>query len=123
MAEKKQTTTKPAENKALAKPRRSAIERLQEELRAAQEAETRRAQKKVANAKAKLENLLVQKAKLEDRIADAEAELTEAKGQLPLVTDGVGQPEDAIVSDGTDPDEVEPDEDPDEVEPDEDPEA
>lgn len=108
--------TKPAEDKAPAKPRRSAIERLQEELRAAQEVEARRAQKKVANAKAKLENLLVQKAKLEDRIAGVEAELTEAKGQPPLVTDGVGQPEDAIVSDGTDlvvePDEVEADEDP-----------
>ena len=109
MAEKKQTTTKAAENKAPAKPRRSAIERLQEELRAAQEAETRRAQKKVANAKAKLENLLVQKAKLEDRIADAEAELTQAKGQLPIVTDWVDQPEDAIVSDGTDPEPVEAD--------------
>lgn len=101
--------TKPAEDKAERKPRRSAIERLQEELRAAQEAEANRARKKIANAKAKLENLLVQKAKLEDRIAAAEAELAGAKAELPLVTDGVGQPEDAIVTDGTDPDEVEAD--------------
>lgn len=108
MAEKKNTT--PA-TKTERKPRRSAIERLQEELRAAQEAEANRARKKIANAKAKLENLLIQKAKLEDRIAVVEAELAEAKAELPLVTDGVGQPEDAIVSDGTDPDEVEPDED------------
>lgn len=101
--------TSPAKDKAPAKPRRSAIERLQDELRAAQEAEARRAQKKVANAKAKLENLLVQKAKLEDRISAVEAELAEAKGQLPIVTDGVGQPEDAIVTDGTDPEPVEAD--------------
>ena len=101
--------TKPAEDKTERKPRRSAIERLREELRAAQEAEANRARKKIANAKAKLENLLVQKAKLEDRIAAVEAELAEAKAELPLVTDGVGQPEDAIVSDGTDPEPVEAD--------------
>ena len=101
--------TTPAEDRAPAKPRRSAVERLQDELRAAQEAEARRAQKKVANAKAKLENLLVQKAKLEDRIAAVEAELDGAKAELPIVTDGVGQPEDAIVTDGTDPEPVEAD--------------
>lgn len=107
MAEKKTTAST---TKTEQKPRRSAIERLQDELRAAQEAEANRARKKIANAKAKLENLLIQKAKLEDRISVVEAELAEAKAGLPIVTDGVGQPEDAIVTDGTDPEPVEPDE-------------
>ena len=45
-----------------------------------------------------------------ERAADLlERELAGAKAELPLVTDGVGQPEDAIVTDGTDPDEVEAD--------------
>ena len=78
------------------KPRMSRLERLKKELAEAKAKEIERVQKKHAGIKAKLENKLVQLAKIQDEIKELQAELNQARNEMPIVTDGIGdvpQPE------------------------------
>lgn len=99
------------------KPRMSRLERLKKELAEAKAKEIERVQKKHAGIKAKLENKLVQLAKIQDEINELQAELDQARNEMPIVTDGIGdvpQPEPEV--DGEDDedevDETDEDEDP-----------
>ena len=86
------TTTETKERK----PRMSRLERLKKELAEAKAKEIERVQKKHAGIKAKLENKLVQLAKIQDEINELQAELDQARNEMPIVTDGIGdvpQPE------------------------------
>lgn len=86
------TTTETKERK----PRMSRLERLKMELAEAKAKEIERVQKKHAGIKAKLENKLVQLAKIQDEINELQAELNQARNEMPIVTDGIGdvpQPE------------------------------
>ena len=86
------TTTETTERK----PRMSRLERLKMELAEAKAKEIERVQKKHAGIKAKLENKLVQLAKIQDEINELQAELDQARNEMPIVTDGIGdvpQPE------------------------------
>lgn len=86
------TTTETKERK----PRMSRLERLKKELEEAKAKEIERAQKKHAGIKAKLENKLVQLAKIREEVDALQAELDQARNEMPIVTDGVGdvpQPE------------------------------
>ena len=86
------TTTENKERK----PRMSRLERLKKELAEAKAKEIERVQKKHAGIKAKLENKLVQLAKIQDEINELQAELDQARNEMPIVTDGIGdvpQPE------------------------------
>ena len=86
------TTTETKERK----PRMSRLERLKKELAEAKAKEIERVQKKHAGIKAKLENKLIQLAKIQDEINELQAELDQARDEMPIVTDGVGdlpQPE------------------------------
>ena len=86
------TTTEPKERK----PRMSRLERLKKELEEAKAKEIERVQKKHAGIKAKLENKLIQLAKIQDEADELQAELVLARNEMPIVTDGVGdvpQPE------------------------------
>lgn len=99
------TTTETKERK----PRMSRLERLKKELAEAKAKEIERVQKKHAGIKAKLENKLVQLAKIQDEINELQAELDQARNEMPIVTDGIGdvpQPEPEV--DGED-DEVDED--------------
>ena len=93
------------------KPRMSRLERLKKELAEAKAKEIERVQKKHAGIKAKLENKLVQLAKIQDEVRALQAELDQARGEMPIVTDGVGdvpQPEPEVdgEDDETDEDEA-----------------
>lgn len=92
------TTTKTTERK----PRMSRLERLHKELAEAKAKEVERVQKKHAGIKAKLENKLVQLAKIQDEIKELQAELDQARNEIPIVTDGVGDVNVTIVTDETD---------------------
>lgn len=86
------TTTETKERK----PRMSRLERLKKELAEAKAKEIERVQKKHAGIKAKLENKLAQLAKIQDEINELQAELDQARNEMPIVTDGIGdvpQPE------------------------------
>ena len=86
------TTTETKERK----PRMSRLERLKKELEEAKAKEIERVQKKHAGIKAKLENKLVQLAKIQDEVSELQAELDQARNEMPIVTDGIGdvpQPE------------------------------
>ena len=100
------TTT--TENKER-KPRMSRLERLKKELAEAKAKEIERVQKKHAGIKAKLENKLVQLAKIQDEINELQAELDQARNEMPIVTDGIGdvpQPEPEIDDEDDEDDEV-----------------
>ena len=87
--------TTPTETKER-KPRLSRLERLKLELAEAKAKEIERVQKKHVGIKAKLENKLVQLAKIQDEIIELQTELDQARNELPIVTDGIGdvpQPE------------------------------
>lgn len=73
------------------KPRMSRLERLKKELAEAKAKEIERAQKKHAGIKAKLENKLIQLAKIQDEADELQAELDQARNEMPIVTDGVGE--------------------------------
>lgn len=78
------------------KPRMSRLERLKKELEEAKAKEIERAQKKHAGIKAKLENKLIQLAKIQDEADELQAKLDQARNEMPIVTDGIGdvpQPE------------------------------
>ena len=79
--------------------RMSRLERLKKELAEAKAKEIERAQKKHASIKAKLENKLIQLAKIQDEADELQAELDQARNEMPIVTDGIGdvpQPEPEI---------------------------
>ena len=100
------------------KPRMSRLERLKKELAEAKAKEIERVQKKHAGIKAKLENKLVQLAKIQDEINELQAELNQARNEMPIVTDGIGdvpQPEPEVDGEDDEDDEV------DETDEDEDP--
>ena len=102
------TTTTETEER---KPRMSRLERLKKELEEAKAKEIERVQKKHAGIKAKLKNKLVQLAKIQDEINELQAELDQARNEMPIVTDGVGdvpqpEPEDDGEDDEADKDEA-----------------
>lgn len=80
------TTTETKERK----PRMPRLERLKKELEEAKAKEIERMQKKHAGIKAKLENKLVQLAKIQDEVNELKDELDQARNELPVVTDGIG---------------------------------
>ena len=95
------------------KPRLSRLERLTKELEEAKAKEIERVQKKYAGIKAKLENKLVQLAKIQDEINELQAELDQARNEMPIVTDGIGdvpQPEPEVDGEDDETDEVDEDE-------------
>lgn len=97
------TTTETKERK----PRMSRLERLHKELAEAKAKEIERVQKKHAGIQAKLENKLVQLAKIQAEINFFKAELDQARNEMPIVTDGIGdvpqpEPEDDGEDDETD---------------------
>lgn len=113
------TTTETETETKERKPRMSRLERLKKELAEAKAKEIERVQKKHAGIKAKLENKLVQLAKIQDEINELYAELDQARNEMPIVTDGIGdvpQPEPEV--DGED---DETDDEVDETDEDEDP--
>ena len=96
------------------KPRMPRLERLKKELEEAKAKEIERLKKKHAGIKAKLENKLVQLAKIQDEVSELQAELDQARNELPIVTDGIGdvsQPEPEPEDDGEDDETDETDED------------
>ena len=99
------TTTETKERK----PRMSRLERLKKELEEAKAKEIERVQKKHAGIKAKLENKLAQLAKIQDEINELQAELDQARNEMPIVTDGIGdvpQPEPEVDGEDDETDEV-----------------
>ena len=103
------TTTETKERK----PRMSRLERLKKELEEAKAKEIERVQKKHAGIKAKLENKLVQLAKIQDEINELQAELDQARNEMPIVTDGIGdvpQPEPEVDGEDDEVDETDEDE-------------
>lgn len=93
------TTTETETETEERKPRMSRLERLKKELAEAKAKEIERAQKKHAGIKAKLENKLVQLAKIQDEADELQAELVQARNEIPIVTDCIGdvpQPEPEI---------------------------
>ena len=86
------TTTETKERK----PRMSRLERLKKELEEAKAKEIERVQKKHAGIKAKLENKLVQLAKIQGEINELQAELDQARNEMPIVTDGIGEPDETV---------------------------
>ena len=99
------TTTETKERK----PRMSRLERLKKELEEAKAKEIERAQKKHAGIKAKLENKLVQLAKIQDEVRALQAELDQARNEMPIVTDGVGDVPQPEPADDGEPDETDED--------------
>ena len=73
------------------KPRMPRLERLKKELAEAKAKEIERVQKKHAGIKAKLENKLIQLAKIQDEANELQVELDQARNELPIVTDGIGE--------------------------------
>lgn len=103
------TTTETKERK----PRMSRLERLKKELEEAKAKEIERVQKKHAGIKAKLENKLVQLAKIQDEVNELQAELDQARNEMPIVTDGIGdvpQPEPEVDGEDDEVDETDEDE-------------
>ena len=95
------TTDEPKERR----PRMSRLERLKKELAEAKAKEIERVQKKHAGIKAKLENKLIQLAKIQVEINELQAELDQARNEMPIVTDGIGdvpQPEPEVDEDEID---------------------
>ena len=104
------TTTETKERK----PRMSRLERLKKELAEAKAKEIERVQKKHAGIQAKLENKLAQLAKIQGEINELKAELDQARNEMPIVTDGIGdvpQPEPEFDEDDEDDESDETDED------------
>ena len=97
------------------KPRMPRLERLKKELEEAKAKEIERLKKKHAGIKAKLENKLVQLAKIQDEVNELQAELDQARNEMPIVTDGIGdvpQPEPEVDGEDDEVDETDEDEDP-----------
>ena len=69
----------------------SRVERLQQELREAEEKQQARGLKKLSALQEQHAGYQTRAAQLQEKIADLDAQIEQAKAELPIITDGVGQ--------------------------------
>lgn len=69
----------------------SKVERLQQELREAEEKMQARGLKKLSTLQEQRAGYQTRAAQLQEKIADIDAQIEQAKAELPIITDGVGQ--------------------------------
>ena len=69
----------------------SKVERLQQELREAEEKQQARGLKKLSTLQEQRAGYQTRAAQLQEKIADIDAQIEQAKAELPIITDGVGQ--------------------------------
>lgn len=69
----------------------SRVERLQQELREAEEKLQARGLKKLSTLQEQRAGYQTRAAQLQEKIADIDAQIEQAKAELPIITDGVGQ--------------------------------
>ena len=69
----------------------SRIKRLQQELREAEEKQQARGLKKLSTLQEQRAGYQTRAAQLQEKIADLDAQIEQAKAELPIITDGVGQ--------------------------------
>lgn len=69
----------------------SKVERLQQELREAEEKLQARGLKKLSTLQEQRAGYQTRAAQLQEKIADIDAQIEQAKAELPIITDGVGQ--------------------------------
>lgn len=69
----------------------SRVERLQQELREAEEKQQARGLKKLDDLMKSRGQLEIRAVQLQNKLADLEAEIARVKAELPIITDGVGQ--------------------------------
>ena len=69
----------------------SRVERLQQELREAEEKQQARGLKKLSALQEQRAGYQTRAAQLQEKIADLDAQIEQAKAELPIITDGVGQ--------------------------------
>ena len=86
-------TTKKTDEPVDAQPvmRLSKIERLQQELRAAEAKQQARGLKKLDDLMKSRGQLEIRAVQLQNKLVDLEAEIARVKAELPIITDGVGQ--------------------------------
>ena len=84
----------------------SKVERLQQELREAEEKQQARGLKKLSTLQEQRAGYQTRAAQLQEKIADIDAQIEQAKAELPIITDGVGQlpPDDSPVAEEPAPD-------------------
>ena len=69
----------------------SRVERLQQELREAEEKQQARGLKKLSALQEQRAGYQTRAAQLQEKITDLDAQIEQAKAELPIITDGVGQ--------------------------------
>ena len=69
----------------------SRVERLQQELREAEEKQQARGLKKLSALQEQRAGYQTRAAQLQEKIADLDVQIEQAKAELPIITDGVGQ--------------------------------
>ena len=69
----------------------SRVERLRQELREAEEKQQARVLKKLSTLQEQRHWYQISAAQLQENIADIDAQIEQAKAELPIITDGVGQ--------------------------------
>ena len=69
----------------------SRVERLQQELREAEKKQQARGLKKLSTLQEQRAGYQTRAAQLQEKIADLDAQIEQAKAELPIITDGVGQ--------------------------------
>ena len=69
----------------------SRVERLQQELREAEEKQQARGLKKLSALQEQRAGYQTRAAQLQEKIADLDAQIKQARAELPIITDGVGQ--------------------------------
>lgn len=69
----------------------SRVERLQQELREAEEKLQARGLKKLSTLQEQRAGYQTRAAQLQEKIADLDAQIVQARAELPIITDGVGQ--------------------------------
>ena len=89
MAQAKKQVEAAAEEEFVVKLSR--IERLQQELREAEEKQQARGLKKLSALQELRAGYQTRAAQLQRKIADIDVEIEQAKAELPIITDGVGQ--------------------------------
>lgn len=89
MAQAKKQVEAAAEEEFVVKLSR--IERLQQELREAEEKQQARGLKKLSALQEQRAGFQTRAAQLQRKIADIDVEIEQAKAELPIITDGVGQ--------------------------------
>ena len=70
----------------------SRVERLQQELREAEKKQQARGLKKLSALQEQRAGYQTRAAQLQEKIADLDAQIEQAKAELPIITDGVGVP-------------------------------